>query len=78
MHKQICSNAAAIAALPSAADLKQVEEKIQPNEQELKGKEAALADAAKGKLFVSYPKGSASDAELAVVKSEVEKAGLLF
>ena len=78
LHKQICLNAAAIAALPTAADLKQVEEKIQPNAQELKGQEAAQADVAAGKIVVSYPKGALSDAELAVVKTEVEKTGLKF
>ncbi len=78
LSRQTCLNADQVAALPSAAELNQVEEKIQPNAQELKGQEAAKADAANGKLLVNYPKGAFSEAELAIVKSEVEKAGLQF
>jgi hypothetical protein len=78
LFRQACLSAAQVAALPTAAELNQVEEQIQPNAQELKGQEAAKADAANGKLLVNYPKGALSEAELAIVKSEVEKAGVQF
>ncbi len=78
LYRQTCLNAAQVAALPTAAELNQTEEKIQPNAQALKGQEAGKADAAAGKLIVNYPKDSLKDTELAIVKSEVEKAGLQF
>ncbi len=78
LHKQTCLDEAQIAALPTAAALNLSVEQVQPNAQQLNGKAAAQADVAQGKVFVSYNRGALSDAEIAIVKSEVEKNGLQF
>jgi len=63
---------------PTAAMLNQVDERLQPSPENLRGKAAALADAKAGNYRVVYPDNVLSNDETGVVKREVEKIGLQF
>ena len=76
--KPNCLSAAAIAAMPTAAMLGQTEEKIQPSAHHLRGQADAALAIASGKYVIAYARRQLSDAEIAVLKSEIETAGATF
>lgn len=74
----ISLSAADIAALPTAAMLKQTNEKSQPSAENKRGMDAAIADARAGKYIINYPSRTLSPPEMEVLKREFENAGLQF
>lgn len=78
LSKANCLSTADIAALPTAAMLKQTNEISQPSAENKRGRDAAIADAKAGKYIVNYPNRTLSQPEIAVLKREFENAGLQF
>ncbi len=78
LYKPNCLSAATIATLPTAAALKQQDEKPQPSADNARGTAAAAVDAKAGKYLVIYPRGALSEKEMLIIKSELERAGLQF
>ncbi len=78
LSKANCLNAADIAAMPTAAMLKQTNEISQPSAENKRGRDAAIADAKAGKYIVNYPNRTFNQPEIAELKREFENSGLQF
>jgi hypothetical protein len=71
-------SAEAIAKLPTAAMLKQTDEPSQPSAENLRGRIAALAEMKSGTYRFVYPDTRMPSEQLAILKKEIERAGLVF
>ena len=78
LSKANCLGTADIAALPTAAMLKQTNEISQPSAENKRGRDAAIADAKAGNYIVNYPNRTLSQPEIVAMKRAIENAGLQF